>query len=89
MRYPWGYRTSTNKWVKWSDSLPDEESRVLCTIKSQKYKGVRSVRAGMFAVGYFHGDNGETYKPGDKDLVAWCYLPAPYKEETDEQDHTT
>jgi hypothetical protein len=59
--------------------LPEENTRVLTTIKINKRPG--NVRSGYYAYKMFHNDNGDCWDYNDKEVIAWMPLPTNYQGE--------
>ena len=38
-------------------------------------------RSGFYHDGFFHNDNGDTWKATDREVRAWMHLPDPYRED--------
>lgn len=77
------------RWIPCSERLPENETRVLTTIKIPNR--IARVRSGWYDSGFFpndhggffHNDNGDVWKATDMEVVAWMPLPEPYKEESE------
>lgn len=68
-------------WIPTSKQLPENDTRVLTTIKTPHRTAVRS---GYYDKGLFMNDNGDCWKATDEEVKAWKPLPEPYKENEDE-----
>lgn len=67
----------TQKWIPVSERLPEDNTRVLVTVKVENREP--KVRSGYYYMdGHFHIDNGDCWKLRDKELLAWMTLPEPY-----------
>ena len=68
-------------WIPVSERLPDNKTYVLTTIQV----GGRQphARSGFYHDGFFHNDNGDTWRATDKEVIAWTPLPKPYREESE------
>ena len=70
----------TQKWIPVSERLPEDNTRVLVTVKVGNREP--KVRSGYYYMdGHFHIDNGDCWKSGDKELLAWMPLHEPYRKE--------
>ena len=72
----------TQRWIPVSERLPENETRVLTTIKIPNR--IARVRSGWYDSGFFHNDNGDVWKATDMEVLAWMPLPEPYKESEEE-----
>ena len=68
-------------WIPVSERLPDNKTYVLTTIQV----GGRQphARSGFYHDGFFHNDNGDTWRATDKEVIAWMPMPEPYREDGD------
>lgn len=67
----------TQKWIPVSERLPEDNTRVLVTVKVENREP--KVRSGYYYMdGHFHIDNGDCWESRDKELLAWMPLPKPY-----------
>ena len=73
------------RWIPVSERLPEDKTYVLTTIKVPNR--VAHARSGWYGGGYFHNDNGDTWKATDIEVKAWMPLPKPYvpQESEDEE----
>lgn len=69
----------SGKWIKRTDRLPEDKTYVLTTIKVPNR--VAHARSGWYECGFFHNDNGDTWRATDMEVKAWMPLPEPYKGE--------
>ena len=69
-------------WIPVSERLPEDETYVLTTIKVSNR--VAHARRGLYQDGFFHNDNGDTWKATDKEIIAWMPLPKPYEQQESE-----
>lgn len=77
--------TPTQRWIPVSERLPENETRVLTTIKIPNR--IARVRSGWYDSGFihndnggfFHNDNGDVWKATDMEVLAWMPLPKPMK----------
>ena len=68
-------------WIPCSRELPKNKSYVLTIIYIPGRQA--HIRSGWYEDGLFMNDNGDTWKPTDKEVVGWMYqpkLPKPYRE---------
>jgi hypothetical protein len=74
----------SGKWIKRTDRLPEDKTYVLTTIKVPNR--VAHARSGWYECGFFHNDNGDTWRATDMEVKAWMPLPEPYEpQESEEQ----
>lgn len=66
-----------NKWIPVSEKLPKDKTYVLTTIKVPNR--IAHVRSGWYEGGFFHNDNGDTWKATDMEVKAWMPAPKAYK----------
>jgi hypothetical protein len=71
------------KWIKRTDRLPEDKTYVLTTIKVPNR--VAHARSGWYECGFFHNDNGETWRATDMEVKAWMPLPEPYEPQESEE----
>ena len=64
-------------WIPCSERLPDNKTYVLTTIQVSGRQP--HARSGFYHDGFFHNDNGDTWKATDREVRAWMPLPNPYK----------
>lgn len=67
-------------WIPVTERLPEENERILLNIRMPHYQAVRS---GMYHDELFSLDNGDCWRVGDIEAVAWQSLPEPYKAESE------
>ena len=67
-------------WIPVTERLPEENERILLNVRMPHYQAVRS---GMYHDELFSLDNGDCWRVGDIEVVAWQSLPKPYKAESD------
>lgn len=67
-----------SEWISPKDRLPEHQQRYLVTIKTHKREIVRS---GTYFCELFMNDNGDIWKPTDKEVTAWMPLPEPWRGE--------
>ena len=67
------------KWIPCSERLPDNKTYVLTTIQVSGRQP--HARSGFYHDGFFHNDNGDTWKATDREVRAWMPLPDPYRED--------
>ncbi len=75
------------KWIPVRKRLPEDKTYVLTTIKVPNR--VAHARSGFYEGGFFHNDNGDTWRATDMEVIAWMPLPEPYKAESEEQTDAT
>ena len=66
-------------WIPCSERLPDNKTYVLTTIQVSGRQP--HARSGFYHDGFFHNDNGDTWKATDREVRAWMPLPDPYRED--------
>ncbi len=66
------------RWIPVSERFPEDKTYVLTTIKVPKR--IAHVRSGWYDSGFFHNDNGDSWKATDMEVIGWMPLPQPYKE---------
>lgn len=72
-----GKEEHMEKWIPVSERLPEDNTRVLVTVKVENREP--KVRSGYYYMdGHFHIDNGDCWESRDKELLAWMPLPKPY-----------
>lgn len=72
-----GKEEHMEKWIPVSERLPEDNTRVLVTVKVENREP--KVRSGYYYMdGHFHIDNGDCWESRDKELLAWMSLPKPY-----------
>lgn len=72
-----GKEEHMEKWIPVSERLPEDNTRVLVTVKVENKEP--KVRSGYYYMdGHFHIDNGDCWESRDKELLAWMPLPKPY-----------
>lgn len=71
----------TEEWIPCSERLPNNKTYVLTTIQVSGRQP--HVRSGFYHDGFFHNDNGDTWRATDRPLKAWMPLPKPYGEESE------
>lgn len=67
-------------WIPVTERLPEENERILLNVRMPHYQAVRS---GMYHDELFSLDNGDCWRVGDIEVVAWQSLPEPYKAESE------
>lgn len=67
------------EWIPCDERLPDNKTYVLTTIQVSGRQP--HVRSGFYHDGFFHNDNGDTWRAIEKPLKAWMPLPMPYRED--------
>lgn len=79
-----------NGWIPCSERLPENNNVVLCWVKSTTIASGETFIIGSCDRGFWFL---QTYEIGhhhfpvkDYEVVAWCELPEPYKEESEEQE---
>jgi hypothetical protein len=70
-------QAKTGEWIPTSERLPEDKTYVLTTIHVNGRQP--HARSGFYHGGFFHNDNGDTWKATDRPLKAWMPLPEPYK----------
>ena len=66
-------------WIPCSERLPDNKTYVLTTIQVSGRQP--HARSGFYHDGFFHNDNGDTWKATDREVRAWMPLPDPHRED--------
>lgn len=66
------------EWIPCSERLPDNKTYVLTTIQVSGRSP--HARSGFYHDGFFHNDNGDTWRATDREVRAWMPLPKPYRE---------
>lgn len=74
--------TPQPQWIPVSERLPEDKTYVLTTIKVPNR--IAHARTGWYEGGFFHNDNGDTWKATDREVIAWMLSPESYKEESEE-----
>jgi hypothetical protein len=69
-------------WIPVSERLPEDRTYVLTTIKVPNRQA--HARSGWYEGGFFHNDNGDTWKKTDMEVRAWMPLPEPYEPQESE-----
>lgn len=75
-------KLAKREWIPCSERLPDNKTYVLTTIQVSGRQP--HARSGFYHDGFFHNDNGDTWKATDREVRAWMPLPKPYKGGDDE-----
>lgn len=68
-----------SEWISVKERLPENETYVLVTIGIPGRQP--HARSGWYQNGFFHNDNGDTWKATDMEVIAWMPLPEPYRED--------
>ena len=68
----------SGKWIPVSEKLPEDKTYVLTTIKVPNR--IAHARSSWYECGFFHNDNGDTWRATDMEVKAWMPLPEPYKD---------
>lgn len=71
-----------SRWISVNERLPENKTYTLVTISIPGRQP--HVRSGWYQDGYFHNDNGDTWKATDVEVKAWMPLPEPYKAESED-----
>lgn len=66
---------SEQKWIPVTEALPEENKRVLVTVK--RFDGEKRVHSGSYFKKCFWIDSGDFWKC--KDVLAWMLLPEPWE----------
>ena len=74
----------TDGWIPCSERLPDNKTYVLTTIQVSGRQP--HARSGFYHDGFFHNDNGDTWKATDREVRAWMPLPDPYREDGEDNE---
>ena len=73
------------EWIKTKDSFPKESGNYLITYINSMYKDDRKevvmASGGKDREGKWHWSNGMGARYEDENVIAWSYLPEPYKSE--------
>ena len=83
--YLWELPSVTQKSGKWfpvSERLPEDKTYVLTTIKVPNR--IAHARSSWYECGFFHNDNGDTWRATDMEVKAWMPLPKPYEPQESE-----
>lgn len=64
------------EWIPVSERLPEDKTYVLTTIKVPNR--IAHARSSWYEGGFFHNDNGDTWRATDMEVKAWMPLPEPY-----------
>lgn len=72
-------KLAKREWIPCSERLPDNKTYVLTTIQVSGRQP--HARSGFYHDGFFHNDNGDTWKATDREVRAWMPLPEPYRED--------
>lgn len=74
----------SGKWILVKKGLPEDKTHVLTTIKVPNR--IAHARSSWYEGGFFHNDNGDTWRATDREVIAWMPLPEPYEpQESEEQ----
>lgn len=71
-------KEKSDKWIPCSESVPDEEKRVLVSVALEDMNRTKYVTIGYHREGYWFNSEGTGL---DKDVKAWMPLPETYEEE--------
>ena len=75
-------KLAVHEWIPCSERLPDNKTYVLTTIQVSGRQP--HARSGFYHDGFFHNDNGDTWRATDREVRAWMPLPEAYKGGVDE-----
>lgn len=72
----------SGEWIPINNGLPEDKTYVLTTIKVPNR--IAHARSSWYEGGFFHNDNGDTWRATDMEVRAWMPLPKPYEPQESE-----